>query len=89
MKNEGKGNQKLYRNFGDIRNKDFKTWWNEKVDNDRQRRGEFLFAEPSLEFADFINYEDAVSLKDEIEEERIKVILLERKELCGERRYCL
>ena len=76
MKNEGKGNQKLYRNFGDIRNKDFKTWWNEKVDNGRQRRGEFLFAEPSLEFADFINYEDAMSLQNDIEEERIKVIAI-------------
>jgi hypothetical protein len=76
MKNEGKGNQKLYRDFGDIRNKDFKTWWNEKVDNGRQRRGEFLFAEPSLDFADFINYEDAISLQNDIEEERVKVIAI-------------
>ena len=76
VKNKGKGNQKLYRDFGDIRNKDFKVWWNEKVNNDREVRGEFLFAEPRLTLTNFIDNEDALELQTDIEEDRIKLLAI-------------
>jgi hypothetical protein len=72
----GKGNQKLYRDWGDIRDKDFKTWWNEKVDNGRQTRGNFLFAEPKLPIGDFSDNEELMSLQKDIDDGNVKVIVI-------------
>ena len=72
----GKGNQKLYRDWGDIRDKDFKTWWNEKVDNGRQTRGNFLFAEPNLQANEFVEFEELMSLQKDIDESKVKVIVI-------------
>ena len=72
----GKGNQKLYKDFGDIRDKDFKTWWNEKVDNGRQARGNFLFAEPNLQANDFADYGELMSLQKDIDKGNYKVIVI-------------
>jgi len=69
----GKGNQKLYKDFGDIRDKDFKTWWNEKVDNGRQTRGNFLFAEPKLPIGDFSDNEELMSLQKDIDDGNVIV----------------
>lgn len=41
-KNKGKGMKKIYEDFGDIRNKTFKHWWNEKYKG--TTRGIYLFA---------------------------------------------
>ena len=41
-KNKGKGMKKIYEDFGDIRNKTFKQWWNEKYKG--TTRGVYLFA---------------------------------------------
>lgn len=44
----GKGKlAKLYADFGDVREDDFKAWWTFKVDD--EARGAYLFAEPSVE----------------------------------------
>lgn len=44
----GKGKlAKLYADFGDVREDDFKAWWTFKVDG--EARGAYLFAEPSVE----------------------------------------
>jgi hypothetical protein len=44
----GKGKlAKLYSDFGDVREDDFKAWWTFKVDG--EARGAYLFAEPSVE----------------------------------------
>ena len=73
---KGKGNQKLYKDFGDIRDKDFKTWWNEKVDNGRQARGNFLFAEPNLQANEFVEYDELMSFQSDIDESKVKVIVI-------------
>ena len=41
-KNKGRGMKKIYEDFGDIRNKTFKQWWNEKYKG--TTRGVYLFA---------------------------------------------
>jgi len=41
-KNKGIGMKKIYEDFGDIRNKTFKQWWNEKYKG--TTRGVYLFA---------------------------------------------
>ena len=41
-KNKGRGMKKIYKDFGDIRNKTFKQWWNEKYKG--TTRGVYLFA---------------------------------------------
>jgi len=41
-KNKGRGMKNIYEDFGDIRNKTFKQWWNEKYKS--TTRGVYLFA---------------------------------------------
>jgi hypothetical protein len=41
-KNKGRGMKKIYEDFGDIRNKTFRQWWNEKYKG--ITRGVYLFA---------------------------------------------
>ena len=41
-KNKGRGMKKIYEDFGEIRNKTFKQWWNEKYKG--TTRGVYLFA---------------------------------------------
>lgn len=65
-KSKGKISKKIYEDFGDIRNKHFKEWWNEKYGN--TIRGIYLFAYQNpfsdVEEIDYLNKINALNLRD-------------------------
>ena len=65
-KSKGKISKKIYEDFGDIRNKNFKEWWNEKYGN--TIRGIYLFAYQNpfsdVEEIDYFNKINALNLRD-------------------------
>ena len=65
-KRKGKISKKIYEDFGDIRNKNFKEWWNEKYGN--TIRGIYLFAYQNpfsdVEEIDYLNKINALNLRD-------------------------
>ena len=65
-KSKGKISKKIYEDFGDIRNKHFKEWWNEKYGN--TIRGIYLFAYQNpfsdVEEIDYFNKINALNLRD-------------------------
>ena len=65
-KRKGKISKKIYEDFGDIRNKHFKEWWNEKYGN--TIRGIYLFAYQNpfsdVEEIDYFNKINALNLRD-------------------------
>ena len=65
-KSKGKISKKIYEDFGDIRNKNFKEWWNEKYGN--TIRGIYLFAYQNpfrdVEEIDYFNKINSLNLKD-------------------------
>ena len=65
-KSKGKISKKIYEDFGDIRNKNFKEWWNEKYGN--TIRGIYLFAYQNpfsdVEEIDYLNKINALNLRD-------------------------
>ena len=65
-KSKGKISKKIYEDFGDIRNKNFKEWWNEKYGN--TIRGIYLFAYQNpfsdVEEIDYFNKINSLNLRD-------------------------
>ena len=69
-KNKGKGKYaKLYEDFGDVHEPDFKTWWNKDC------RGARLFAEPAVpKTVERLTKQDIELLKTEWDDEAVLVI---------------
>ena len=65
-KSKGKISKKIYEDFGDIRNKNFKEWWNEKYGN--TIRGIYLFAYQNpfsdVEEIDYFNKINSLNFRD-------------------------
>ena len=67
--NGGKGMQKLYNDFGNIYEVEFWDWWKEK--------GVYLFGERrAAEIDEFITLEDAIDLRQEIEEGKYVLVAI-------------